>query len=198
MSCGPRYFNPQGPRGPRPSSRTGSIICLKFQSTRPSRASTGFTRALANLFPISIHKALAGLDRVLPPPLPRCRHFNPQGPRGPRLVRKAQEAADQLFQSTRPSRASTRKQPGRNRAGGNFNPQGPRGPRPSTIIRYPRFTLFQSTRPSRASTSSWRSWRCWDKISIHKALAGLDDDTYGVYNPMFQFQSTRPSRASTT
>ena len=57
----------------------------------------------------------------------------------------------------------------------NFNPQGPRGPRPvQSDMRIPGGT-----------------------ISIHKALAGLDDSPAPPAAAISPFQSTRPSRAST-
>ena len=57
----------------------------------------------------------------------------------------------------------------------NFNPQGPRGPRRTLM----GLRLYIPT------------------ISIHKALAGLDDTEprHDIYTG--GFQSTRPSRAST-
>ena len=101
-----------------------------------------------------------------------------------------------IFQSTRPSRASTlfRKQvckrPGisihKALAGldlprpswtglpGNFNPQGPRGPRRVRIHMLIVSHTFQSTRPSRASTNHTSIAVINIRISIHKALAGLD------------------------
>ena len=100
------------------------------------------------------------------------------------------------FQSTRPSRASTADA---NIADGLLE--------------------FQSTRPSRASTLTDICKRNGKKISIHKALTGLDKEQRGPYpEPTIsihkaltgldvkrlvcdvdfpQFQSTRPSRAST-
>ena len=57
----------------------------KFQSTRPSRASTN---AMFN-----------AADDI--------NDFNPQGPRGPRLSTKSKFPGKPEFQSTRPSRAST-------------------------------------------------------------------------------------------
>ena len=124
-------FNPQGPRGPRPSWSAGWVISSGFQSTRPSRASTvyllncsedisdfnpqgprgprpGVSLLSGSSFGISIHKALAGLDhRVLHVRPPKCTDFNPQGPRGPRrqLLKRLRKMYQ--FQSTRPSRAST-------------------------------------------------------------------------------------------
>ena len=78
------------------------------------------------------------------------------------------------FQSTRPSRASTQVEAWMNTIPQNFNPQGPRGPRHwegCCIIWRAR---FQSTRPSRASTIDRQGAIAILQISIHKALAGLD------------------------
>ncbi len=57
---------------------------------------------------------------------------------------------------------------------GNFNPQGPHGPRPKRLKYRSSNRLFQSTRPSRASTWQYPSPDCCSRISIHKALTGLD------------------------
>ena len=100
-----------------------------FQSTRPSRAST-FWEAIKQLpEKISIHKALAGLD------VTKLFGRSPAG----------------IFQSTRPSRAST-----------------------GISLSKGSFLQFQSTRPSRASTIHPHIFKSKWKISIHKALAGLD------------------------
>ena len=80
------YFNPQGPRGPRRCTATRLSLGARFQSTRPSRASTQerfMIEIQANF--ISIHKALAGLDSPM------------------QYIYKSTGQ----FQSTRPSRAST-------------------------------------------------------------------------------------------
>ena len=58
----PFHFNPQGPRGPRLFKRQQERMMNRFQSTRPSRASTGIAVRI-----LDVHK-----------------YFNPQGPRGPR------------------------------------------------------------------------------------------------------------------
>ena len=101
------YFNPQGPRGPRRLPVLPAYQMIGFQSTRPSRASTGSGMAAVcpgGLFQstrpsrastygfftvhasaaISIHKALAGLDSICIKDCWHNRYFNPQGPRGPR------------------------------------------------------------------------------------------------------------------
>ena len=129
---GANNFNPQGPRGPRrllpwffsgfsPISIHKALAGLdldtvhsngglsQFQSTRPSRASTGATGEDFNRLRISIHKALAGLDYL--ESQTRLRHIEIS-------IHKALAGLDFLpyhesfagfqFQSTRPSRASTR------------------------------------------------------------------------------------------
>ena len=122
----------------------GFVYRKIFQSTRPSRASTSFTRFSIWFISISIHKALAGLDKIW----------------------KARAYTLAIFQSTRPSRASTVVHRNLSGTGYNFNPQGPRGPRHqylSPLIDKFMISihkalgkcvsiLFQSTRPSRAST----------------------------------------------
>ena len=106
-SCGiPRYFNPQGPRGPRPVPREGPM--------RP--------------LPISIHKALAGLDHILSVNRWLESDFNPQGPRGPRRLRASGSPSLSYFnpqgpRGPRPHHAAMGPETR------NFNPQGPRGPR---------------------------------------------------------------------
>ena len=145
-----------------------------FQSTRPSRASTVAAPSCHLYILISIHKALTGLDTSLIILFAFHLYFNPQGPHGPRPWYSPTQTFCWIFQSTRPSRASTRHV--YVRLCGNvisihkaltgldcfaclfsllfchFNPQGPHGPRlisPPIIIEIP---AFQSTRPSRAST----------------------------------------------
>ena len=81
------YFNPQGPRGPRRIPNILEPVIRKFQSTRPSRASTDLAGYVPAFGWISIHKALAGLDEDVPALKPQAPDFNPQGPRGPRQVK---------------------------------------------------------------------------------------------------------------
>ena len=123
--------------------------------------------------------------------------FNPRGPHGPRHAAEVLAYAEDLFQSTRPSRTSTfsrdliriglsdfnpRGPHGPRRWSGSrpegrtdFNPRGPHGPRPDGSVLMSSAYIFQSTRPSRTSTRSCQ----W----IRKSYS--------------QFQSTRPSRTST-
>ncbi len=189
-----------------------------FQSTRPSRASTYHFSPISCQSVISIHKALTGLDHKQLPFLPHPSYFNPQGPHGPRQTTFFTPEGAALFQSTRPSRASTMVS----------IPlflsmafQSTRPSRASTAFfcRMESTWEFQSTRPSRASTISPQDFPESIHISIHKALTGLDIlvadpfrhmcyfNPQGPHGPRlngsifsFQtwvFQSTRPSRAST-
>ncbi len=191
------YFNPQGPRGPRPPT----IYAISHQGG------------------ISIHKALAGLDFALFHLLGRIINFNPQGPRGPRLHPKENILRIIRFQSTRPSRASTHNF---NRYDGglcNFNPQGPRGPRLQRQYFSGAFGHFNPQGPRGPRHYRMGRNRSGNAISIHKALAGLDSGKQKKGNTMdisihkalagldcsrlslhfleLRFQSTRPSRAST-
>ena len=191
-----QYFNPQGPRGPRPGHYGPHDRDGRFQSTRPSRASTKYCPYAFTSFKISIHKALAGLDLIILGGRRGIGHFNPQGPRGPRLSQTMVVCIRHLFQSTRPSRASTQQRNCLTSLFFDFNPQGPRGPRlsnkdllsvsvnfnpqgprgPRRKITFFNFVgnRFQSTRPSRASTINNHLIAITIPISIHKALAGLD------------------------
>ena len=192
-----------------------------FQSTRPSRASTLYNDRLHSWHRISIHKALAGLDDAKAENIVTSYNFNPQGPRGPRLLDRKSYLLSKQFQSTRPSRASTRNR--KLAFPGELEFQSTRPSRASTARKaiVTPGSRFQSTRPSRASTLEYVKVG-WNKfISIHKALAGLDRAGCRIqvvyckyFNPQGPrgprhysnkyriipriFQSTRPSRASTT
>ena len=195
-------FNPQGSREPRRLDWTwnlstqwfqstrlsrASTFCplfckvpsIPFQSTRLSRASTPITLLPSqSLFEISIHKALASLDKI-----------GAASPIGtfPISIHKALASLDlsqpgvaaqvEKFQSTRLSRASTwwvllhmlqRLW--------YFNPQGSREPRPAGGWMANTAHQFQSTRLSRASTVALKPIDYYTPISIHKALASLDDN----------------------
>ena len=103
-----KYFNPQGPRGPRPLLRAWRATFRHFNPQGPRGPRHLKNRTLTVNKTISIHKALAGLDS--------------------QVMAYAWDL--ETFQSTRPSRASTK---------------------PGCAIR--DFVVFQSTRPSRASTA---------------------------------------------
>ena len=102
-------FNPQGSREPRRGCTKGTRLCLIFQSTRLSRASTcDITCGRINSV-ISIHKALASLDKLLLTCDASVCNFNPQGSREPRRDLYVGVMTVVKFQSTRLSRASTAK-----------------------------------------------------------------------------------------
>ena len=145
------HFNPQGPHGPRHTTSRQFPASRLFQSTRPSRASTINNCHFFHILPISIHKALTGLDK--PHFLHRkgLRYFNPQGPHGPRLWCRYRSFYQWHFNPQGPH-GPRRPSSAEWKAPGNFNPQGPHGPRLSLHKIFPNPFTFQSTRPSRAST----------------------------------------------
>ena len=122
-------FNPQGPRGPRRAEPPDTAGVQRFQSTRPSRASTLLVEGGDTCTHISIHKALAGLD----------------------IGWQAIGKTTRRFQSTRPSRASTLPFQPEWHMFHNFNPQGPRGPRqqnyPTIPPHPPNFLCIMSSPP---------------------------------------------------
>ena len=148
-------------------------LAEQFQSTRPSRASTDGHLGGNIRRKISIHKALAGLDIDRGTDIFCHGYFNPQGPRGPRLntIFLLMYLVD-------------------------FNPQGPRGPRHLETGDIWIQGEFQSTRPSRASTNNFSMLNMNLTISIHKALAGLDNvcGYFGRQQPYFNPQGPRGPR----
>ena len=170
-------------------------------------------------FGISIHKALASLDRLTGNSLfVRC-NFNPQGSREPRRCSFALSLTGQGFQSTRLSRASTEEYKIHRRErlfqstrlsqastiillflplhSMYFNPQGSREPRLEKHHIFGGANRFQYTRLSRASTRIPCNFPVSISISIHKALASLDHRWILSLRIATIFQSTRLSRAST-
>ena len=146
-----------------------------FQSTRPSRGATNFTRPLFGRSYISIHAPLAGRD----------------------LGVTVTAYPQSVFQSTRPSRGATWRFPMRGGGTRHFNPRAPRGARPISFKGGEEYILFQSTRPSRGATQCRLHAGCRRKdfnpraprgarlcrhleivrehvISIHAPLAGRD------------------------
>ena len=127
------YFNPQGPRGPRHQYLSPLIDKFMISIHKALAGLDGYPYQLTHFLVISIHKALAGLDSETLLENASLYYFNPQGPRGPRLLSLKSVYFTVLFQSTRPSRAST-------------------------LVPYD-------------------NKKKGVKISIHKALAGLDSKT---------------------
>ena len=148
-----RNFNPPVPRG------------------------TGLGRLTASPYTkiISIHPSLAGRDPIgLPLPV-RCLNFNPPVPRGTGHVKPWVIDADQIFQSTRPSRDGTELFNGRLNDG------------------------HISIHPSLAGRDAQDHGHSGQQlpISIHPSLAGRDRlESSGATSTMV-FQSTRPSRDGT-
>ena len=110
-------------------------------------------------------------------------YFNPQGTRGPRPYWRLTANHIQIFQSTRPSRAST--------LGWfpflvqilYFNPQGPRGPRRNCFSHSPYWFMISIHKALAGLDGTWTGIRCGKRISIHKALAGLDPLTEPQAHP---------------
>ncbi len=125
-------FNPQGSREPRQGSTIPpNLRIIIFQSTRLSRASTYQGKVRQQKVTISIHKALASLDVVIPVVV----------------------ILTPVFQSTRLSRASTCNRVVIKEHHKYFNPQGSREPRRVIWVHGINLKRFQSTRLSRASTN---------------------------------------------
>ena len=176
-----------------------AILILHIVNISIHKALAGLDRLsqqVGRLFMISIHKALAGLDNGGTGGTTSVSNFNPQGPRGPRLRILSGIVLDDIFQSTRPSRASTE----------------------AEAAEAAIFTI--SIHKALAGLDdNFQYFLDMLDISIHKALAGLDEKDLLTYryirdfNPQGprgprlrlhassltnkRFQSTRPSRAST-
>ena len=101
---------------------------------------------------ISIHKALTGLDQLLPLLSTLPEYFNPQGPHGPRQKGNKVTRVTEKFQSTRPSRASTQF-PQYRKPNNTFQSTRPSRASTTDHLYIVSNLLFQSTRPSRASTA---------------------------------------------
>ena len=191
------YFNPQGPRGPR----LIGVVCIYpdslFQSTRPSRASTTSYRLLLMRCLFQSTRPSRASTCALNRDLLLESEFQSTRPSRASTYDCGRKPAPQKFQSTRPSRAST---PFCRRSGyssKNFNPQGPRGPRHS-YKGVAEFIKRISIHKALAGLDELViPLEYWAGISIHKALAGLDAGFGPRASQGFIFQSTRPSRAST-
>ena len=127
----PKLWQFQSTRLSRASTIRGffCILQIKFQSTRLSRASTKIVYFTPPLKSISIHKALASLDK---PTFNGWLESNIS-------IHKALASLDDAVETITGRRQY-------------FNPQGSREPRPFTLSTVKMFLEFQSTRLSRAST----------------------------------------------
>ena len=134
-----------------------AILILHIVNISIHKALAGLDRLsqqVGRLFMISIHKALAGLDNGGTGGTTSVSNFNPQGPRGPRLRILSGIVLDDIFQSTRPSRASTE----------------------AEAAEAAIFTI--SIHKALAGLDdNFQYFLDMLDISIHKALAGLDADT---------------------
>ena len=172
-----KSFNPRAPRGARQSTYCEPATPKGFQSTRPARGATRAVSLLAKPGIVSIHAPRAGRDpfwdsiaareESFNPRAPRGARrdiarnrcttsgFNPRAPRGARLGDRIADATSPQFQSTRPARGATVKDPKDSwlmevsihapRAGRDdawlfrpppdqgFNPRAPRGARQASL-----------------------------------------------------------------
>ena len=130
--CGKRnsYFNPQGPRGPRPRSSSVKLQYVHFNPQGPRGPRQLKDYKAIQIDSISIHKALAGLDRRTVVMRNCILAFQSTRPSRASTMESLTTMMVQGFQSTRPSRASTTNTSARLSMITDFNPQGPRGPRP--------------------------------------------------------------------
>ena len=124
------HFNPQGPRGPRLGF--GILIPCRTVDFNP-QGPRGPRRAKSLCCSCSID-------------------FNPQGPRGPRLLTGPWWSSRNIFQSTRPSRAST-----------------------DSGQEIPIYYWISIHKALAGLDTKAGIEKLYTKISIHKALAGLDD-----------------------
>ena len=79
-----RYFNPQGPHGPRQAHNPQKTQSVYFNPQGPHGPRQVAYSIQHPPWDISIHKALTGLDVVLLRSGRKNVYFNPQGPHGPR------------------------------------------------------------------------------------------------------------------
>ena len=147
--------------------------------------------------------------------------FNPLAPCGARPPSNAGTIFVDYFQSTRPLRGETHKDPQGRKAKKVFNPLAPCGARRATMqpventrnsfsIHSPlagrdhtantttsAYINFQSTRPLRGETFPALSQPQIDYFSIHSPLAGRDMFPVIASTMLCNFQSTRPLRGET-
>ncbi len=148
---------------------SGAIGWLKFQSTRPARATWSGT-----------------FDRQ------REWRFNPRAPRRRRIRRGCAGRGARMFQSTRPARNATPGRPPARQPGFGFNPRAPRGTHSSRLaIARQACSEFQSTRPARARLCFRRPENQYD-VSIHAPARDADNTRY--HRARAPVQSTRPAR----
>ena len=169
----------------------------KFQSTRPMRGATGIVLVLRPRHKVSIHAPHAGRDRRTHPSHPVDGSFNPRAPCGARppfshlsaIVDSFNPRAPcgarpfsllifhlmRTFQSTRPMRGATLRDPVRKYLIRCFNPRAPCGARQRSCVYSSAPESFQSTRPMRGATHA---------------------DSF--IKTRFGFQSTRPMRGATS
>src|SRR5439155_1219962 len=102
-----RSFNPRAPRGARRTALAATVGSAVFQPTRPARGATDRDHGLLVPLGVSTHAPRAGRDSTKLPRDSMFTRFNPRAPRGARPLHLAGQAADLVFQPTRPARGAT-------------------------------------------------------------------------------------------
>ena len=208
-------FNPRSPRGERRGRRVQHVGTSTFQSTFPSRGTTGDLYVYA--YSVEIFQSTfpsRGTTFAQFSFISNIRNFNPRSPRGERQAAPMILSSPAIFQSTFPSRGTTGifsrfrsadcisihvplagNDPPRGRgrqATVHFNPRSPRGERHNfwKFCRYP--IPFQSTFPSRGTTNN-RVIGFWiESISIHVPLAGNDLMSDNGWRALWNFNPRSP------
>ncbi len=173
------YFNPQGSREPRRTCIVPDEITVYISIHKALASLDGISDKVLPKAVISIHKALASLDSH-PLTFAFLRiNFNPQGSREPRRYGPGACHCSPNYFNPQGSREPRRLFPPCSAKTFDFNPQGSREPRPGGGYTLRAATPFQSTRLSRASTNAEAPSDEVTLISIHKALASLDNHRIG-------------------
>ena len=114
LMCGCTSFNPRPPRGGRPSFNDSTNAYNLFQSTPPTRGTTAEQTNKIASAQVSIHAPHEGDDTRTLSSRVYSACFNPRPPRGGRQVPRILPMLCYMFQSTPPTRGTTRS---RGRAG---------------------------------------------------------------------------------
>ena len=190
-------FNPRAPCGARRLAGKDPFRVFVFQSTRPVRGATFEAGYFDTPKTVSIHAPRAGRDGTVAPYVAELICFNPRAPCGARPSKYVSSRSIPMFQSTRPVRGATERNPcagattrvsihapraGRDTAAVYrsitskcFNPRAPCGARLDVAARLGHTNAFQSTRPVRGATVRVGNCDAVLRVSIHAPRAGRDD-----------------------
>ena len=167
-------FNPRAPYGARRRLRSGLRLWGRFQSTRPVRGATFWTRAMIQSSLFQSTRPVRGATRGRPAVCKRPNSFNPRAPYGARPSPSPPLPSLTGFQSTRPVRGATL-------AGDGV------AERVAVSIHAPRT----------GRDGSHSSWPAGYAVSIHAPRTGRDGYRREPTWAAPRFQSTRPVRGAT-